>query len=311
LCREREMACDEGVVQKTQAPRAYAACLASLAERGLERDLQRRAEALSLAAWRRRPELVQRVHRILRHKPVLKPAAARVLLSAIGCGLLAASVVLVRCPQLVAFVAAPAPQQLAQADSVEIDRAVIAPVGASASANMSSDFRAVNTKAILPPVHSTPVSSRRAAQPATGTEQAKFSPLEAMSAGRANSWPTAMHGGSANSSAQPDEARQMIVLAAYEVVQTPPQNSQLVSDYDTGSGTEPSSTQNAAASSQSPAGASSKPGAAASQVPVAHLIFRIYPAGTRLGSNDSPASSKPTPQPTVIPFGDGWLVFQL
>jgi Zn-dependent protease with chaperone function len=28
LCREREMACDEGVVQRTQAPRAYAACLA-------------------------------------------------------------------------------------------------------------------------------------------------------------------------------------------------------------------------------------------------------------------------------------------
>ena len=34
LCREREMACDEGVVRRTQAPRAYAACLASLAERG-------------------------------------------------------------------------------------------------------------------------------------------------------------------------------------------------------------------------------------------------------------------------------------
>ncbi len=37
LCREREMACDEGVVRSTQAPRAYAACLASLAERRLER----------------------------------------------------------------------------------------------------------------------------------------------------------------------------------------------------------------------------------------------------------------------------------
>ena len=29
LCREREMACDEGVVRRTQAPRAYAACLTS------------------------------------------------------------------------------------------------------------------------------------------------------------------------------------------------------------------------------------------------------------------------------------------
>ncbi len=33
LCREREMACDEGVVRRTQAPRAYAACLTTLAER--------------------------------------------------------------------------------------------------------------------------------------------------------------------------------------------------------------------------------------------------------------------------------------
>src|SRR5208337_2353079 len=54
LCREREMACDEGVVRVTRAPRAYAACLASLAERGIERNLERRAAALSLAAWRRR-----------------------------------------------------------------------------------------------------------------------------------------------------------------------------------------------------------------------------------------------------------------
>ena len=71
LCREREMACDEGVVRRTQAPRAYAACLASLAER----RLTRRAEALSLGAWQRRPELVDRVHRILRAGP--QPASRR------------------------------------------------------------------------------------------------------------------------------------------------------------------------------------------------------------------------------------------
>ena len=35
LCREREMACDEGVIKITHAPRAYASCLARLAERGL------------------------------------------------------------------------------------------------------------------------------------------------------------------------------------------------------------------------------------------------------------------------------------
>ena len=71
LCREREMACDDAVIRVTRAPRAYAACLASLAERGLER----RVEALSLGAWQRRPELVHRVHSILRGKGGLSPWA--------------------------------------------------------------------------------------------------------------------------------------------------------------------------------------------------------------------------------------------
>lgn len=86
LCREREMACDEGVVRITNAPRAYAACLASLAERGLER---RQAEALSLGAWQRRPELVHRVHGILRRKRRLSKGAAVALLGTVGCALIA------------------------------------------------------------------------------------------------------------------------------------------------------------------------------------------------------------------------------
>lgn len=104
LCREREMACDEGVVRTTQAPRAYAACLASLAERGLEH----RAEALSLGAWQRRSELVARVHRILRPVPGLHPAAARALIGMVSCGLIFGSVELARCPRLVEFAARPA-----------------------------------------------------------------------------------------------------------------------------------------------------------------------------------------------------------
>ena len=99
LCREREMACDDGVVGITRAPRAYAACLASLAERGL----QRRAGALSLGAWQARPELVRRVHSILRCKRALSPAAARTVLGAIACILLAGATALARCPRLVAF----------------------------------------------------------------------------------------------------------------------------------------------------------------------------------------------------------------
>ncbi len=101
LCREREIACDEGVVRRTRSPRAYATCLASLAERGL----QHRAEALSLGAWQRRPELADRVHRILRRSPALSPAAAKTLFIAAICALAASSVEFACCPQFVAFVA--------------------------------------------------------------------------------------------------------------------------------------------------------------------------------------------------------------
>ncbi|MGH9519366.1 MAG: M56 family metallopeptidase, partial [Terriglobales bacterium] len=110
LCREREMACDEGVVRITRAPLAYAACLASLAERGL----RRRSEALSLGAWQRRSELARRVHSLLLRHRALSPIATRALLGVLGCGLLSGSVELARAPQLVAFVAAP-PASVAQA----------------------------------------------------------------------------------------------------------------------------------------------------------------------------------------------------
>lgn len=111
LCREREMACDDGVIRITRAPRAYAACLTSLAERGL----QRRAGALSLGAWHRRPELVRRVHSILARKHALSPAAAGAVLGAVGCVLLAGGTALARCPRLVAFVPAHTPVDAATA----------------------------------------------------------------------------------------------------------------------------------------------------------------------------------------------------
>ena len=118
LCREREMACDDGVIGITRAPRAYAACLASLAERGL----QRRAGMLSLGAWHARPELVRRVHSILRRKHALRPLAARAVVGAVGCFLLAGATALARCPRLIAFEPArsPAASPLATADHVPV-----------------------------------------------------------------------------------------------------------------------------------------------------------------------------------------------
>lgn len=164
LAREREMACDEGVVRITRAPRAYAACLASLAERGLAH----RTEALSLAAWHRRPELVERVHSILRSRRSLNPIAARALLGGLVCGLLVVSFGLVQCPQLVAFV----PVQPA---------ATLAAVQHQPAANTLGDavyreqprtaqhFRAVPAKAVMPAHTSAApqLTTRTAAVPAS------------------------------------------------------------------------------------------------------------------------------------------------
>jgi beta-lactamase regulating signal transducer with metallopeptidase domain len=61
LSTERELACDERVVRSTGAPKAYAACLANLAERSL---VQRRVK-LAMAALGQRSDLGRRIRRIL------------------------------------------------------------------------------------------------------------------------------------------------------------------------------------------------------------------------------------------------------
>jgi beta-lactamase regulating signal transducer with metallopeptidase domain len=100
LCLERELACDDGVLRATHAPKAYATCLTSLAEH----SLLRRGLSLALGAWERRPELARRVHRILRQPqreftPRQSALALTVLLSALTTGAVALS----HTPQLVSF----------------------------------------------------------------------------------------------------------------------------------------------------------------------------------------------------------------
>jgi hypothetical protein len=99
LCLERELACDDDVLRLTKAPKAYATCLTNLAEQ----RLGRRAAALSLGAWERQPELVRRVHSILRGAERMGRTQARVVMSALVLGLLGGSAELARCPQLVSF----------------------------------------------------------------------------------------------------------------------------------------------------------------------------------------------------------------
>jgi beta-lactamase regulating signal transducer with metallopeptidase domain len=105
LCLERELACDDDVLRMTKAPKAYATCLTNLAEHGLGR----RALALSLGAWERRPELVRRVHSILQRAPGMGRIQARFVTSMLVVGLLGGSAELARCPQFVSFSRATSP----------------------------------------------------------------------------------------------------------------------------------------------------------------------------------------------------------
>jgi beta-lactamase regulating signal transducer with metallopeptidase domain len=146
LCKEREMACDDGVIRVTHAPRAYAACLTGLAERGL----QHRTEALSLGAWQRRPELVHRVHSILLRKPALSPAAARGMAVVLGCTLVAGSAELARCPQLIAFVPAHAAEAAAKNHSQPPVEAAYAPKNGGIYGGAPSAPRLTQLKAVLP-----------------------------------------------------------------------------------------------------------------------------------------------------------------
>ena len=108
LCREREMACDDAVLDAAVTPRAYATCLATLAEK----RILRRAESLAPGAWRGRSELATRVHRILANNRKLSSLGTSPAVAAFVLAFLFAGVGLARCPQLVAFSAAsnPLPQ---------------------------------------------------------------------------------------------------------------------------------------------------------------------------------------------------------
>jgi beta-lactamase regulating signal transducer with metallopeptidase domain len=121
LCFERELACDERVLNQTRAPKAYAACLAALAEH----RIARRGLALGLAlglfgSLGRQSELGRRVRRILARTETLGATATRAVLASAAVVLVAGVAVLARCPQLVGFAAVPTPDTTAAAGSQPI-----------------------------------------------------------------------------------------------------------------------------------------------------------------------------------------------
>jgi hypothetical protein len=290
LGREREMACDEGVVRITNAPRAYAACLASLAERGLER----RAEALTLGAWQGRSELVYRVHGILTRKRELNKAAAGALLSVVGCALFVGSIELARCPQLVAFVPARKSMAMTPARQREM-AAMLARESAEAKLRLPAGFSAVQAKAVLPeaghagegklPGH--PCRKSTAAK-AVKHDDAQLAKIE-MAGDRVNA---------------DSEQQQWVVLSAWEEVRTVTRTSSTITDYYASTATSDASDGSAETQESSSKGTGHATNRLANQssgkYTFTQLILRVAPTN----SNFNPI------QPAMS-VRSGWFVIQL
>lgn len=280
LCREREMACDEGVVRITDAPRAYAACLASLAERGLER----RAEVLSLGAWQRRSELVHRVRGILLKRRGLSKAAAGALLGAMGCALAAGSVEMARCPQLVAFV--PAQKSLAMTPARQQEMtAMLARESAEAKVGLPAGFHAVQAKAVMRE------DGHRDAMTVPRHQAQKCETAFAVKAD------------AIGDRVNPDVEQQWVVLAAWEEVQTVSRTSSTMTDYDASAATGNVAGDKAAQTQRNDGKTAEQatnglPNQASNRYTIMQLILRVVPA------NSNSIQSAETVR-------GGWFVIQL
>jgi beta-lactamase regulating signal transducer with metallopeptidase domain len=99
LCREREQACDDAVLDAAGNPRAYATCLTKLAEN----KLLRQVTSLAPGFWQRHSELAGRVENILHRRRNLGPVFSGGLVAAALVASLSGVLALQRCPGLVSF----------------------------------------------------------------------------------------------------------------------------------------------------------------------------------------------------------------
>jgi hypothetical protein len=143
LCTERELACDDRVLNSGPGRKAYAICLTHLAEY----SILRRSLNLALGAWEKRPELVHRIQRILA-QPMLsmgrKPAmvaTGSLIVGTLGCAL-----VLAHSPQVVSFV----PSEI----SAHIAQSTVAPHLTEMSRQLGGTPQLV--KAVMPQKATTP-----------------------------------------------------------------------------------------------------------------------------------------------------------
>jgi hypothetical protein len=267
------------------------------------------------------------VHSILFDRKMLNPIAARAVVGAVACGLVLGSVELARCPQVVAFVPVRPAIALPEAPQAESAQNVPAALGREADnafAGNDSGVRATNVEAILPAApHRTLALGSALPHAAGGSVRAQQRPELASASPRQQLVKATASGPRAGSGRETPE---WVVLTEWRV-QGIPQRAVTVSDYDTGASPAP------ADSASGPADANR-----AGQITVTRMILRVYPATQAQGPSSSaggpsalrsfsdasqatpdpaaksaskPASNSFSDQPAAIPFGDGWLVFQL
>jgi beta-lactamase regulating signal transducer with metallopeptidase domain len=127
---ERETACDDAVLAETESPRAYAECLAHLAER----SFVQRSIALAQAALGKLSETSQRVAQILdTNRPKANGQMWKPALSAAAGVVLVCGVLISESPEWVAFDNSPS-AQVATAHAVQENTATAVPVKMAAYA---------------------------------------------------------------------------------------------------------------------------------------------------------------------------------
>lgn len=157
LCVERELACDDCVLNFTSARKTYATCLANLAEH----SLVRRGVSLALGAWEKQSELSRRVHRILsKPQSTMKDRTANLITGTLMTGLLGGALFFAHSPELISF-----GRPSSNALSAEIPATTV-----PADSVSRRHLTAVPVKAVLPQSQKTSTRARQSVRPPTSVK---------------------------------------------------------------------------------------------------------------------------------------------
>jgi beta-lactamase regulating signal transducer with metallopeptidase domain len=158
LALEREMACDDAVLARTENPQAYAACLVTVAEKGL----LGRGLALAQAAVGRLRQTTLRVKQILSGDRQNVSKAGKPVAYLLAAAALAGLLMVSQAPPLVAF-RAPA---VASAESEVVPAASVIPTSFKVQSSIQPSPRVSNLNFVHGPVRQVPVQQKQVASKA-------------------------------------------------------------------------------------------------------------------------------------------------